>query len=60
MKCVRRGISFTSDMRQRVVMPVTRTITPTMMPSVVAVSLSLNPKIQGAAISRIAAIGSMA
>jgi hypothetical protein len=60
MKCVRSGISFTSEMRQRVDMPVSSTTTPTITLSVVAVSLSLNPKIHGAAISRRAATGSIA
>ena len=58
MKCVRRGISFTTDMRQGVDIPVTKT-TPTITLGVVAVSLSLNPKSQGAVISSRAASGSI-
>lgn len=46
MKCVRRGISFTTDMRQDVDIPVTKT-TPTITLSVVAVSFSLNPEEPG-------------
>jgi hypothetical protein len=60
MKCVRSGISFTTDIRQRVDIPVSSTTTPAITLMVVAVSLSLKPKIQGAAMSRSAANGSMA
>src|SRR4051812_1877740 len=59
-KCVRSGISFTSESRQRVDMPEISMSTPTAIDTAVAELTSSKPKIHGAAISRIATTGSSA